>query len=48
MSNAAIFARREKTEVKGPYDIDIAGGDFLMMGLCTIVYMSIVFIIEAF
>lgn len=46
MANAGIYSRAERTPLKGPYDIDISGGDFLIMGICSVLYMVLVFVIE--
>lgn len=47
MSNITIYAAVEGyNEEKNVYDLDIAGGDILMLALEGFVYMILVFLLE--
>ena len=46
MSNITIYASVEGQEEKNVYDLDIAGGDILMLGLEGFVYLILVLLLE--
>ena len=47
ISNRTLYAAVEGyRKPKGPYDLDIAGGDILMMALEGLVYILLVFLVE--
>jgi len=49
IQNAQIYALIEGyQDIKQYYDLDLGGGDFLMMGVFTIVYMVLIALIEIF
>ena len=47
MANRSLFAKAEGyTKLKDAYDLDISGGDILMLSLEGVIYMALVLLVE--